>query len=228
MSWGSVASAGPPPTTPLPPIPSTPNSSSAGGYAPSSYAPSVVSDGKRKSVTLNSPTMASYPFPSKFDMMATPTSTTFNHSHRSSPSGATFGHGVGPNFSMRGDMSRAGDHSRGSSFGSVTEGGGRGGTSTVGDFGEFKLGMNPNGSVTTFGGDFSEDLPTRKPRHVSNFSTSTTTSIGTAAAAHGIGSSSSHHPLPTGGMKRVDSWRARDSLARESFQGKDTKPSWVN
>jgi hypothetical protein len=204
MSWGSVASAGPPPTTPLPPVPMTPATATS-SYAPSSYATSVVSDGngKRKSVTLNSPTTSSYPFPSKFDM-TTPTNTTF---HRSTPSGATFGHGVGPNFFLRDrdHASRTVDHSRASSFGSATEGGR--GTSTVGDFGEFKLGMNANVSVTTFGGDYREDMTTgRKSRHVSNFSTSTTTSMGAAAAA-------------SGGMKRVDSWKARDTVLGESFQG---------
>ncbi len=42
--------------------------------------------------------------------------------------------------------------------------------STVGDFGEFRLGMKPKVSVATLGGDYKEDLTRgRKPRHVSNF-----------------------------------------------------------
>lgn len=67
--------------------------------------------------------------------MTAPTKATF---HRSSPSGAAFGPGVGPNFFQWDHASHAGDQSRASSFGSITEGGRR--MSTVGHFGEFQLG----------------------------------------------------------------------------------------
>lgn len=177
QSWGSVSAAGPPPTTPLPPIPTTP----------------MGRKENRKSINLASPTQASFPFPKSLGpgtstAATTPTTATFPYS---APSVATFGHGIGGAASVR-----DGEHSRASSFGSTGDMH-RGGvyTSTM----PLKLGLG-NGSVATFGGGGSpsefggEDsnpsmsgTPPRqnRPGHMPNFSTSTTTSNGTAYAAIG-------------------------------------------
>ncbi|KAG8786187.1 hypothetical protein FRC15_011944 [Serendipita sp. 397] len=191
QSWGSVGSAGPPPTTPLPPIPTAPPSATA------------TLDGKkenRKSINLASPTTGSFPFPkappsevtTRVSMDATPTTTTF--AMNNSPSGATFGHGISGR--------RDGDHSRGSSFGSSADGRNRPlsypypyaiaaplklglGNGSVATFG----GSEANGSTTSFSLDDSSSSNSNpgsgKNGHVSNFSTSSATSNGTAYAAIG-------------------------------------------
>ncbi|KIM21079.1 hypothetical protein M408DRAFT_12765 [Serendipita vermifera MAFF 305830] len=149
-SAGHIGWAGPPPTTPLPPIPTNSSDSDKG------------TKNNRRSVNLASPIQGSFPFPSSRDKdgsvvgteVSTPTAWTF-HGHRSNPSGATFGHGIGGGGGGGGNM-RAGDHSRGSSFGSTMDGASSLAPSifrsTTGTGRALGMGL-PNSSVSTFGGN---------------------------------------------------------------------------
>ena len=195
--YTTLGVAGPPPTTPLPPI-------------PTSISSSDTEKGRkmnnRRSINLPSPVISSYPFPSARDKdseVATPTTATHTSFHRSSPSGATFGHGIGGG---GGYAMRDGYHSRGSSFGSNMES--FNGLAPSSFRATMRLGMNmPNSSVSTFGGvknastsSFGDDGSSGgnaestvgggnggggRYRHSTSYSTSTTTSTGTAAAGNG-------------------------------------------